>query len=169
MESTGVPTRAAGGECSDGIGSTTAEGERPEKPFLAPAAALGKEACTLVQEGLVGGDGFAVDASVIKADANRSRSTAREGADLRTRITKAGTIIYHGDLNWRRTGSPRQKARPQSSNLIPRNACGDATALKPRGFQRHWPEADGERALPILMLLRNLYGNACSVPRSGIQ
>jgi len=37
-----------------------------------------------MQEGLVGGEGFAVDASVIKADANRSRSTAREAAeDLR--------------------------------------------------------------------------------------
>ena len=31
-----------------------------------------------MQEGLVGGEGFAIDASVIKADANRSRSTARE-------------------------------------------------------------------------------------------
>jgi hypothetical protein len=28
-----------------------------------------------MREGLVGGEGFAVDASVIKADANRSRST----------------------------------------------------------------------------------------------
>jgi transposase len=37
-----------------------------------------------MKEGLVGGEGFAIDASVIKADANRSRSTAREGAeDLR--------------------------------------------------------------------------------------
>ena len=37
-----------------------------------------------MREGLVGGEGFAVDASVIKADANRSRSTAREEAeDLR--------------------------------------------------------------------------------------
>ena len=37
-----------------------------------------------MKEGLVGGEGFAVDASVIKADANRSRSTAREEAeDLR--------------------------------------------------------------------------------------
>ena len=37
-----------------------------------------------MKEGLVGGEGFAVDASVIKADANRSRSAAREGAeDLR--------------------------------------------------------------------------------------
>ncbi len=37
-----------------------------------------------MQEGLVGGEGFAVDTSVIKADANRSRSTAREAAeDLR--------------------------------------------------------------------------------------
>src|SRR5664279_2389187 len=35
-------------------------------------------------EGMVGGEGFAIDASVIKADANRSRSTAREDAgDLR--------------------------------------------------------------------------------------
>jgi len=34
-----------------------------------------------MKEGLVGGEGFAVDASVIKADANRSRSTAREGAE----------------------------------------------------------------------------------------
>ena len=31
-----------------------------------------------MKEGLVGGEGFAVDASLIKADANRSRSTARE-------------------------------------------------------------------------------------------
>ena len=37
----------------------------------------------LLREGLVGGEGFAVDASVIKADANRSRSTEREDADLR--------------------------------------------------------------------------------------
>jgi transposase len=37
-----------------------------------------------MKEGLIGGEGFAVDASVIKADANRSRSTAREEAeDLR--------------------------------------------------------------------------------------
>src|SRR6059036_190821 len=36
-----------------------------------------------MKEGLVGGEGFAVDASVIKADANRSRSTEREAADLR--------------------------------------------------------------------------------------
>src|ERR1700686_2835962 len=36
-----------------------------------------------MKEGLVGGEGFAVDASVIKADANRSRSTEREEADLR--------------------------------------------------------------------------------------
>src|SRR5213593_1849416 len=37
-----------------------------------------------MKEGLVGGEGFAVDASVIRADANRSRSTAREEAeDLR--------------------------------------------------------------------------------------
>jgi transposase len=36
-----------------------------------------------VKEGLVGGEGFAVDASVIKADANRSRSTAREEAEPR--------------------------------------------------------------------------------------
>jgi hypothetical protein len=36
-----------------------------------------------MKEGLVGGEGFAVDASVIKADANRSRSTAREQVDLR--------------------------------------------------------------------------------------
>jgi transposase len=45
-----------------------------------------------MKEGLVGGEGFAVDASVIKADANRSRSTAREGAeDLRDprRATRA--------------------------------------------------------------------------------
>src|SRR5271165_1846185 len=31
-----------------------------------------------MKEGLVGGEGFAVDASLIKADANRSRSMARE-------------------------------------------------------------------------------------------
>jgi transposase len=31
-----------------------------------------------MKEGLVGGEGFAVDASLIKADANRSRSTARD-------------------------------------------------------------------------------------------
>src|SRR4029079_7644295 len=37
-----------------------------------------------MKEGLVGGEGFAIDASVIKADADRSRSTARESAeDLR--------------------------------------------------------------------------------------
>src|SRR5438445_12086773 len=34
-----------------------------------------------MKEGLVGGEGFAVDASLIKADANRSRSTAREEAE----------------------------------------------------------------------------------------
>src|SRR4051794_15701993 len=36
-----------------------------------------------MREGLVRGEGFAIDASVVKADASRSRSTAREGtADL---------------------------------------------------------------------------------------
>src|SRR4029450_5852393 len=34
-----------------------------------------------MKEGLVGGEGFAVDASLIKADANPSRSTAREEAE----------------------------------------------------------------------------------------
>ena len=34
-----------------------------------------------MKEGLVGGEGFAIDASVIKADANRSRNTAREEAE----------------------------------------------------------------------------------------
>lgn len=45
-----------------------------------------------MQEGLVGGEGFAIDASVIKADANRSRSTAREeteGALYSQRATRA--------------------------------------------------------------------------------
>ena len=45
-----------------------------------------------MKEGLVGGEGFAIDASVIKADANRSRSTVREGVeDLRDprRATRA--------------------------------------------------------------------------------
>lgn len=45
-----------------------------------------------MQEGLVGGEGFAIDASVIKADANRSRSTAREetaGAPDPQRATRA--------------------------------------------------------------------------------
>ena len=49
-----------------------------------------------MKEGLVGGEGFAVDASVIKADANRSRSTAREGAeDLRDpqRATRGRTRV----------------------------------------------------------------------------
>src|SRR6059058_3379083 len=32
-----------------------------------------------MREGLVRGEGFAIDASVVKADASRSRSTAREG------------------------------------------------------------------------------------------
>jgi len=37
-----------------------------------------------MKEGLIGGEGFAVDTRVIKADANRNRSTAREEAeDLR--------------------------------------------------------------------------------------
>src|ERR1700686_1216103 len=34
-----------------------------------------------MKEGLVGGEGFAIDASIVKADANRSRSTAREAAE----------------------------------------------------------------------------------------
>src|SRR5512137_73324 len=45
-----------------------------------------------MQEGLVGGEDFAIDASVIKADANRSRSTAREateGAPDPQRATRA--------------------------------------------------------------------------------
>ena len=45
-----------------------------------------------MKEGLVGGEGFAIDASVIKADATRSRSTAREqteGAPDPQRATRA--------------------------------------------------------------------------------
>jgi transposase len=34
-----------------------------------------------MKEGLVGGEGFAIDASLVKADANRSRSTAREATE----------------------------------------------------------------------------------------
>src|SRR6266545_7334532 len=42
-----------------------------------------------MQEGLVGGEGFAVDASVIKADANRSRSTAREETESSSKPQRA--------------------------------------------------------------------------------
>ena len=42
-------------------------------------------------EGLVGGEGFAVDASLIKADANRQRSAAGRGVDCRPR-RRAGAV-----------------------------------------------------------------------------
>jgi hypothetical protein len=50
-----------------------------------------------VREGLVGGEGFAIDASLVKADANRQRGVPGAEAawsDQRTHITQADTIIY---------------------------------------------------------------------------
>ncbi len=46
-----------------------------------------------MKEGLVGGEGFAVDASVIKADANRSRSTAREETESSSKPQRATRAV----------------------------------------------------------------------------
>ena len=68
-----------------------------------------------MKEGLVGGEGFAVDASVIKADANRSRSTAREGrrtcAIRGTRHGPYASIWPHSMSRVSRSPFPRRSRR----------------------------------------------------------
>ena len=69
-----------------------------------------------MKEGLVGGEGFAIDASVIKADANRSRSTAREGrrtcAIHSTRPGPCASIWPHSMRRVSQSLFPRRSRRP---------------------------------------------------------
>src|SRR5207253_4043888 len=66
-----------------------------------------------MKEGLVGGEGFAVDASLIEADANRSRSMAREEAkDLRDpRHAQYASIWRHSMRKAKRAVLQRQSCR----------------------------------------------------------
>ena len=66
-----------------------------------------------MKEGLVGGEGFAIDASLIEADANRSRSMAREeAADLRDpRHAQYASIWRHSMRKAKRAVLQRQSCR----------------------------------------------------------
>jgi hypothetical protein len=82
-----------------------------------------------MKEGLVGGEGFAIDASVIKADANRSRSTAREGAEV-LRDPRHATGRYASI--WRRLMSRESRSpfRRRSRRRIPVRVGRRSTARR---------------------------------------
>ena len=111
-------------------------------------------------EGLVGGEGFAIDASVIKADANRSRkTTGDEPVDLRdprhaTRAVREylAALDEQGDsITPPAAISPTDPAaakqpryqRPSDIKQTPPAAIQRSqTSAKPRVFQRYRYKAD---------------------------
>jgi transposase len=78
-----------------------------------------------MREGLVGGEGFAIDASVIKADANRSRSTAREEAEelLDPRVATRAVREYLAALD--EQGEPT----PAAASISPTDPAARWTAV----------------------------------------
>lgn len=80
-------------------------------------------------EGLVGGDGFAVDASLIRADANRQRSA--DGA---------------ADVDWEKLAASRRSVR-EYLDTLDEAAWGAASATKPKFVSRSDPAAQWTGAM----------------------
>ena len=80
-------------------------------------------------EGLVGGDGFAVDASLIQADANKQRSA--DGSD---------------DVDWDALAATRRSVREYLDTLDDA-AWGAASAVKPKFVSKSDPAAQWTGAL----------------------
>jgi transposase len=82
-----------------------------------------------MDEGLVGGEGFAVDASLIKADANRQRSA--EGCET---------------VDWTALGETRRSVR-EYLDTLDEAAWGAASAVKPKFVSKSDPAAQWTGAL----------------------
>ena len=78
-------------------------------------------------EGLVGGEGFAVDASLIKADANRQQRGRRPGL-ARPEATSRAVAGVSGGAGRRRVRRQRRRSMPKSS----RRRSGGALDRRPR-------------------------------------
>jgi transposase len=76
-----------------------------------------------IAEGLVGGDGFAVDASLIKADANKQRSAASSE-----------------DVDWEAMATTRRSVR-EYLDTLDEAAWGAASETKPKFISRSDPAA----------------------------
>ena len=74
-------------------------------------------------EGLVGGDGFAVDASLIKADANKQRSAASSE-----------------DVDWEAMATTRRSVR-EYLDTLDEAAWGEASEITPKFISRSDPAA----------------------------
>jgi transposase len=73
-----------------------------------------------IEEGLVGGEGFAVDASLIKADANKQRSA--EGSEEVEWSVLAVTAARFGNISTRSTRQPGERPARRS-----RSSCRNRT------------------------------------------
>jgi transposase len=82
-----------------------------------------------IAEGLVGGDGFAVDASLIKADANKQRSAASSE-----------------DVDWEAMATTRRSVR-EYLDTLDEAAWGAASETKPKFISRSDPAAQWTGAL----------------------
>jgi transposase len=82
-----------------------------------------------IAEGLVGGDGFAVDASLIKADANKQRSAASSE-----------------DVDWEAMATTRRSVR-EYLDTLDETAWGAASETKPKFISRSDPAAQWTGAL----------------------
>jgi hypothetical protein len=73
-----------------------------------------------ISEGLVGGEGFAVDASLIEADANRQRSVAAE---------------------WKGPAEAASRSVREYLAVLEENTCGAATDVQPKFISGSGPAA----------------------------
>jgi IS5 family transposase len=79
--------------------------------------------CRCMSEGLVGGEGFAVDASIIKADANRANVSTPDDPKDWTQGEASARAVRESWLHWKMQTQlgmsprhqPRQSLRPESS------------------------------------------------------
>jgi len=78
----------------------------------------------------------------VSAGGNRAESTTNGKVAVpgRTRNSK------NGDVNWRKTDSPKQKNRPRSTIPCPRNTRGTTASLKRRVIQQHRSNWDRRRS-----------------------
>ena len=98
--------------------------------------------CACMAAGLVGGKGYAVDASLIEADANKSRSVAGTEWDAKNIDPEAASRACVG------SSMPRLPAEAQ---LLSEHAIAPDCTRRPRGRTRRRPrlgENQGLRAIP---------------------
>ena len=89
-------------------------------------------------EGLIGGEGFAADASLIKADANKQRSV--EGAE---------------EVDWEATAATRRSVR-EYLDTLDEAAWGAASEVRPKFVSKSDPAVRGAQGPCLLRLHRQL-------------